>query len=463
MAGSEAAGLSPALRCKRLEDAVKSFHRALAEARQPGEWCSARKNLSLAHMKWAALLVGMAGEEEVIESRLTEQQERIMYHFREACGEIKEVLQSGPRSAASVMGDEWCRHLEERAHQVYQACLDWALERCATAQAAAALLRRLAARLPTQELCVRCRFDEAETIFVLCTREITPGRRLGHATLLSQLPDCEKPLREALAGATRIRSLAQMDACQALLESVQLEMCVARASQAIDFGDRVLWTALHDFETLSMDGVWEAVDFYHEAIAQAKEKDIESEARANSQLGSVYKDVLKIKSRAKKHFSRSMELATTLMPRNLHGTPWFDKAAAALEAFQADAVHRSDKETQAKKQPLLDELREELGALRKAREEGGLCGLLEHLYAAHPPRGGGTRDSDADCKKQVLHAIRHYHPDKSVTRSFEEARPLGDEDKTAARDADRWVVLCEEITKLLNTVWDEEFKKGRGG
>ena len=67
MAGSEAAGLSPALRCKRLEDAVKSFHRAVAEARQPGEWCSARKNLSLAHMKWAALLVGMAGEEEVIE------------------------------------------------------------------------------------------------------------------------------------------------------------------------------------------------------------------------------------------------------------------------------------------------------------------------------------------------------------------------------------------------------------
>ena len=110
------------------------------------------------------------------------------------------------------------------------------MERCATAQAAAALLRRLAARLPTQELCVRCRFDEDETIFVLCTREITPGRRLGHATLLSQLPDCEKPLREALAGATRIRSLAQMDACQALLESVQLEMCVARASQAIDFG-----------------------------------------------------------------------------------------------------------------------------------------------------------------------------------------------------------------------------------
>ena len=28
-----------------------------------------------------------------------------------------------------------------------------------------------------------------------------------------------------------------------------------------------------------MDGVWVAVDFYHEAIAQAKEKDIESEAR----------------------------------------------------------------------------------------------------------------------------------------------------------------------------------------
>ena len=273
------------LRGRRLEEAAQSFHRALAEARHPDEWCSAHKNLSLVHMKSAALLVGMAGEEEVIESRLTEQQERIMYHFLEACGAIKEVLHVGPRSAASVMGDEWCRHLEERAHQVYQACLDWAMERCATAQAAAALLRRLAARLPTQELCVRCRYDEAETIFVLCTREITPGRRLGHAILLSQLPDCERPLREAMAGATRIRNVAQLDACQTLLESVHLEMCVARASQAIEFGDAVLKSALHDWEGMSMEGVWEAVDFFHEAIRCAKEKDIESEARANSQLG----------------------------------------------------------------------------------------------------------------------------------------------------------------------------------
>jgi len=446
LARSEVSGLSPALRARRLEEAIKSYNRALAEARLPDEWCSARKNLSLAHMKFAALLIDEAGEAVVIP--LTEQQERIMHHFREACGEIKEVLHSGPRSAASAMGDEWCHHLEERAQQVYQSCLDWVQERCATAQAAAALLRRLYARLPTQEMCARCRYDEAETIFVLCTREIAPGQRLSHTILLSQLPDCEQPLREAMVVAKKTRNMALEDACQSLFESVQMDICVARASQAIEFGDSVLKTALNDFESLNMDGVWEAVDFYHEAIAQAKEKDIESEARANSQLGTVYKDVLKIKSGAKRYFSRSMELATTLMPRNLHGIPWFDKAAAALEAYQADAVHRSDTEAQEAKQPLLDELKEDLDALRRAHGEGGLEGLLAHIYSAHPPRNGGTRDTGEKMKKQVMNAIRYYHPDRSVTRH-----------DTSAHDTEKWVVLCEEITKLLNTAWDEEFKQ----
>ena len=40
-----------------------------------------------------------------------------MHHFREACVEIKEMLHSGPRSASSAMGDEWCHHLEERLNK----------------------------------------------------------------------------------------------------------------------------------------------------------------------------------------------------------------------------------------------------------------------------------------------------------------------------------------------------------
>ena len=126
LAGSDVSGLSPALRTRRLEEAIKSYNGALAHARLPDEWCSARKNLSLAHMKLAALLIDEAGETgEAVVIPLTEQQERIIHHFREACGEIKEVLHSWPRSAASAMGDEWCHHVEERAEQVYQLCLDW--------------------------------------------------------------------------------------------------------------------------------------------------------------------------------------------------------------------------------------------------------------------------------------------------------------------------------------------------
>merc|ERR1711939_1118751 len=100
------------------------------------------------------------------------------------------------------------------------------------------------------------------------------------------------------------------------------------------------------------------------------------------------------------------------------------------------------------RQPLLDELKEDLDALRRAHGEGGLEGLLAHIYSAHPPRNGGTRDTGEKMKKQVMNAIRYYHPDRSVTRH-----------DTSAHDTEKWVVLCEEITKLLNTAWDEEFKQ----
>jgi len=435
-----------------LQQAIRSYNQAVAEATQPEDWFSARKNLSWAHKIWAESRAAEADQAEVVGPHLTIDQETIFYHFLEALGEIKEVLHgggAGPTCAAAVLGDEWVRHLIERANETYLLFLDWCLDRCMTVQAGISLMRRIYTRLPTQDLCVRCRYDEAETIFIACTREIssTGLRTVGsYKEVLSWLPDCEMPLREAAKGAAKLGNTAKVDACYSLLESVLIEICIAKAAQAIEFGDAVLKSALDNYESLNMTGVWDAIDWYHEAIVQTKEKDVENEARANSHLGVVYKDVLKSRSRAKKYFSRCMELAKTLMPRNLHGIKWFDDAAAALAAFQAESKTRCDAEAQKKKQPLLDELKDELAAVEAAASEG-IGKLLEHVYAVHPPRQGGTRETSIDLKKQVLNAIRHYHPDK--------CKP---QDTESAHDAGKWVVLCEEITKKLNFLWDTEFK-----
>jgi len=454
---SQADGLSDVLRKSRLQSAVRFYNNAVTEARRPEEWFSARKNLSLAHKMLAELLAAQVGEAHVIDSqRITDPElENVVYHFLEALGEIKWVLQEGgPYEAAAVLGHEWERHLIDRANDIYQCLLDWSLDRCTTIQAAVALQRRIYARLPTQALCVRCRYDEAEGIFLACTREVVQASGLrpvgSYKEVLSKLPDCKMPLLEAAAGAAKLGDVAKVDACNSLLASVEVEICVATASQAIETGDQVLRSALHNFESLNMAGVWDAIDWYHEAIVQTKERDIENEARANSHLGAVYKDVLKSKSGAKKYFSRCMELAKALMPRNLHGVHWFDTAAAALAAYQAESVANSDAEAQKAKQPLLEELKDELAAVDAAAHEG-ISQFLEHIYAVHPPRAhraqGGKRDSSAELKKQLLHAIRHYHPDRCKADATK-----------SAHENDKWAVLCEEVTKKLNLLWGREFK-----
>jgi hypothetical protein len=106
------------------------------------------------------------------------------------------------------------------------------------------------------------------------------------------------------------------------------------------------------------------------------------------------------------------------------------------------------------KEPFLNELKEELMALKAAASDGTIK-LLEHIYPVHPPKRGGKRDSSKSMKKQVLNAIRHYHPDKQHTQDD----PAGQDskEKNSAHEEDKWVVMCEEITKHLNGVWDMEF------
>ena len=47
----------------------------------------------------------------------------------------------------------------------------------------------------------------------------------------------------------------------------------------------------------------------------------------------------------------------------------------------------------------------------------------------------------------MLHAIRHYHPDRCKADASK-----------SAHENDKWAVLCEEVTKKLNLLWGREFK-----
>jgi len=65
---------------------------------------------------------------------------------------------------------------------------------------------------------------------------------------------------------------------------------------------------------------------------------------------------------------------------------------------------------------------------------------LRHLYGTYPPKNPEHKLDNKDLgnrdkmKKTLLRALLHYHPDK--------------QDKE--QHGKKWVVLCEEVTKLLN-------------
>lgn len=63
---------------------------------------------------------------------------------------------------------------------------------------------------------------------------------------------------------------------------------------------------------------WEILDWYKKAVLLTRELEVEMEAIALSRIGRVYDKVLKMKSKAKENFKRSIELALTMLPRTFN-------------------------------------------------------------------------------------------------------------------------------------------------
>ena len=63
---------------------------------------------------------------------------------------------------------------------------------------------------------------------------------------------------------------------------------------------------------------WEILDWYKKAVLLTRELEVEMEAIALSRIGRVYDKVLKMKSKAKENFRRSIGLALTMLPRTFN-------------------------------------------------------------------------------------------------------------------------------------------------
>jgi hypothetical protein len=81
--------------------------------------------------------------------------------------------------------------------------------------------------------------------------------------------------------------LGLLDDVTDLEESTLIHLSIAESAMARERGELVWKAATRDNEHLEMELVWDAVDHYNQAIILAREKCLESEAMAHSQLGQV--------------------------------------------------------------------------------------------------------------------------------------------------------------------------------
>jgi hypothetical protein len=88
---------------------------------------------------------------------------------------------------------------------------------------------------------------------------------------------------------------------------------------------------------------------------------------------------------------RVLFIAEAMAPRIVTSTAWYQQARNHLALYQEKQAE-ADEAARAKEiAPLLEELKDELAALKKAADEGSHK-LVQHIYKEHPPRcGGGNR------------------------------------------------------------------------
>lgn len=111
------------------------------------------------------------------------------------------------------------------------------------------------------------------------------------------------------------------------------ETSIAEIMQAIEFGVDLISQAVFRAESLNITLVYEAMDWFKKAALQAREFDLEQEARACHHIGHIYKKVLKLKGRAKEYYMKVMILTEAAKPCMFHSKAWYSESLNSLQVF----------------------------------------------------------------------------------------------------------------------------------
>ncbi|XP_031557583.1 uncharacterized protein LOC116294175 [Actinia tenebrosa] len=423
-----AQGLSPVLKRGRLESAMAAYIRAENLASNVDELSSASKN----HGKAAWHLSKTLREEK-------EHPIQVIYYLKEAIKSFSVAYNKGLAKEVDWREDV-LRTLNTCLGDLIQVC-----EQIPDTDERFKILTSFTDIVTVNSAAVELQLNLATFLFHDGAQKIQQNDYRG---ALSRLRDCYRPIEEARRLNRDTDEFCRDQDIRILEKDVYFNTCSAESIQAREYGHQLLDIATLDEESLNMNLVWDAIDWYKRAAILTRELDLEQEAIALSHLGFVYNKVLKLKYKSKEYYKKCFELAESMKPRTFFTQDWYQQCVSTLQEFQLEERLRDEKEKQKEREKKLEEIREELEDLKK--NNTGKSEISIHVYNTYPPKNPKwVKPSEEDMakwakmemkelKKVLLKGINAYHPDKI----------------DAEEHGEKWKTLCEEITKLLTAHYE---------
>ncbi|KAH7439818.1 hypothetical protein KP509_04G077800 [Ceratopteris richardii] len=435
-------GLCSLIQKARLLRALRLYEEADAAGRTVDEKASCQKNIGM--LQWASCKLELNqllehakhhgdGKLHITHDHLS----GCKYPLFGAVHAISKALKDGAKSKSS----EWLNHV----HSVLEGMIEWASEQTSMlCLSRSPLLSYIIRAFEDDDIPAKMKLlayrSYADSLFkeALCTK--VPNGSTDHKASLSLLDDSRMYLTRALVyfdtDPDDERKRLQEE-IKELQHSVDVHTCVSEAKKSIHLGDICLGKALTDEEDIDMERIKDSLDYYRQASLATRELDMGTEALAMSRIGKVYSGVLSLPERAYKFHYQAVKLALTVMTPNIEKSDWYKYSLEKVKTHQ-DAIAVNESEQHEKNRALsIRRLKEKIDALKTAGK-GGAAALLKHVYEEHPhpdikkniaPRVKTHTEIKASLKKAIL----HYHPDSNVYHGED------------------WKVLCEEITKCLNS------------
>lgn len=422
-------GFAPCVRLGRYQKAINCYNQALRSATNTTERSSAYKNLGVACCHVAKLMLERNDENQ------------FLFYFKECVVYGDEAIKSG----YGIRHQDWIDDIREKIDDIfvgmYQLVVSFVPQKRIT------VFQRLSSLPFTPVLQARILHKLVTDYFHIsvCALEHSQYKESLHALdeLYSPLTKLEELLPQVEDTWLDDDNVPLSDFLETMKEDVFKNRCISECMQTRLTGDELLNKTINVDEGVDFAAVWQVIDLYKESIILTRENDVEEEAISLTRLGLVYHRVLLMKDRAKDTLMKVLQLARSLLPRNLSNEKWFREASQILAGYQAEEKAKESAQYAEQRKVYIQELKPQLDIIEKKMNELSNQQVLVWLYTEHPPKHVPNFSVDLKAisstpgegvKKLVSKAIVHYHPDKV--------------DK--AEHGMAYKVLCEEIVKCLN-------------